>query len=104
MWVSPKTIKNVAPQWTIVPSVASGTADDQRPTGLGCSSCLMDFSSACSVQERGAKPEEKGMGEGDRVRLCVLWGPKRHMAQETSELGVQEAGYLFSYLPVPTCA
>lgn len=48
--------------------VASGPADDPCPTGLGCCSCPMDFSSAFSGQERSTEPE------GERVReagLCV---------------------------------
>lgn len=52
-------MKNVAPQWTIVSMVAAGPADDPCPVGLRCCSCPMDFSRACSGQERSAETEGK---------------------------------------------
>lgn len=89
MWVSPETIKNVSPQWTIVPMVALGPADDLH-MGLGCCSCFVDFSSACFGQEKVLGLGD--VGKGGRAGLCgfrrFILVVTRKMAQETPVLGL----------------
>lgn len=89
--MAPKTIKNVAPQCTIVSLVASGSADDPSPTGLHCCSRPMDFSRACFGQESSAEPastegeaeREAGLGFVFPRAGDLFVGKIRHMAQKT---------------------
>lgn len=119
MWVSPKTIKNVAPQWTIVPVVASGTADDPRPTGLGLAAPVLWIFPVLALCRREV-PSLKG-GEGRQgwalcsrglilgtTKACgsgdpLYWGFKKLGVRACACQCLPLFDCVFWCLPVPAC-